>query len=236
MDTNATATADADREMDALDASPALPRLESGVTVLERPDRGTGLHRLALATLADRAGTALWVDARGDASTYLLYDLADERTLRGLRVARAFTAYQHVAVVRAAARAADARTALLVAPAVASLYRDDDVPGREGERLLDATLTTLAGLADVLEVPALVSVRADAADALADRVRDAADATLAVRDTRLGTVVEGEAFAPRGYHRRGYWQTTVPYWVDLFGAVDDDRRHSPAPAVPEVDA
>ena len=72
----------------------------SGVDVVAavRP-RSTAIHRLALATLADGSGVACCVDARNVAPTYTLYDLVDSlRRLWRLRVARAFTVYQHHAL------------------------------------------------------------------------------------------------------------------------------------------
>jgi hypothetical protein len=210
-----------------------MPRLESGLTVLERPERrSTALHRLALAELGRRDGGAYWIDARNEASTYALYDLApSRRRLDGIRVARAFTAYQHHSLVRAVARNASPDTALLVAPCLTSLYRDDDVPDREAADLLESSLTILGELADVLDVPVLVATeRGGVADAGASTAGDDLDALLAdyadaeieCTRTSAGLKYASDDFEMTVYLSDGYWQTTIPYWVELFGAVVED--------------
>ena len=212
-----------------LSHDPTMPRLESGLTVLERPERrSTALHRLALAELGHRDGGAFWLDARNEASTYALYDLApSRRRLEGVQVARAFTAYQHHSLVRAVARRASPNTGLVVAPCLASLYRDDDVPDREAADLLESSLTILGELADVLDVPVLVTAdagtdasRGDDLDAL---LADHADAEIECVRTDAGLKYAGDGFETTVYLSDGYWQTTIPYWVELLGAVVEDE-------------
>ncbi|MFC4551897.1 MULTISPECIES: hypothetical protein [Halorussus] len=203
--------------------SKTLPRLEPGLTVLERPSRrSTALHRLALHELGERTGETLWVDARNQASTYALHELAPgRRRLDGVRVARAFTAYQHHSLVRAAARRASPSTALVVAPCVASLYRDDDLPDREGRDLLSASLAVLAELASALDLPVVVT--AEGADAeTAALVADYADAEIECTRTDAGLRYASDDFETTVYLDDGFWQTTIPYWVELLGAVAED--------------
>jgi len=205
-----------------------VPRLESGLTVLERPERrSTALHRLVLAELGRRDGGAFWLDARNEASTYALYDLATtRRRLDGLRVARAFTAYQHHSLVRAVARNASPDTELLVAPCLTSLYRDDGVPDREAADLLESSLTILGELADVLDVPILVTADADGpagGDSLDALLADHADAEIECTRTSAGLKYASDGFETTVYLSDGYWQTTIPYWVELFGAVVEEE-------------
>jgi len=200
--------------------APDVPTLDAGMTLLRPPGpRSTAVHRVALATLAATTGVAYWVDARNAADTYALYDLADSaRRLDRLRVARAFTAYQHHTLGRRLVERVDARTGLLVVPNVAALYRDEDVPRYRRERLLDSTVRTLAALADAREIPTLVSVPADYD---AGPVADHADREVRCERTDLGYRFDGPGVETTVYVQDGYWQTTIPYWVDLFGAVDE---------------
>ncbi|QLG26258.1 hypothetical protein HUG10_01305 [Halorarum halophilum] len=196
-----------------------LPTLEPGVTVLRPPaPRSTALHRLVADALLGESGPVYWVDARNAANTHALYDAApSRRSLAGLMVARAFTAYQHHELVRGLPRNARPGTRLVVVPNAAALYRDGDVPGAEAARLLDASLSVLTELADALDCPVLLTATGD--DERAERVVDAADVVVDCERTRLGLTFDAPGFTHSGYYRDGYWQTTVPYWVDLLGRV-----------------
>lgn len=217
---------------DVWDVPNPLPDLDPGLTLLSPPGpRSTALHRLVVDALGDTAGPAYWVDARNAASTYALYDLApSERRLAGLRVARAFTAYQHHELVRALPRRADRETGLVVAPNVAALYADDDVPDWEQRDLLASAVAVLAELGTALDVPVLTTAPG-APDALAAVVADAADVDLDCTRTGQGFRYEGDGFETRAYRVDGCWQTTIPYWVALCGsrpAVERPDAHGPA--------
>jgi hypothetical protein len=206
----------------------AVPALEPGVTLL----RGgpAALHRLAVAELARGRTAALWVDPGRAVSTYALYDLAPSpRTLRGLRIARAFTAYQHHALCRELVRRASSRTQLVVLPGVGDLYRDDDVPDYEREPLFSAAVSVAAELAASLSVPVLLADDGD--DALTAIAADHADAEVDVEPTDLGLAFRGAGFETLGYWGRGYWQTTIPYWVDLFGPRDPEEPLAVSPTI-----
>jgi len=208
-----------------------VPTLEPGLTLLRSPGpRSTAIHRVALATLAESSGVAYWVDARNVASTYTLYDLVDSpRRLRRLRVARAFTAYQHHALGRRVVQRVDGRTDLLVAPNVASLYRDDDVPRYQRERMLDSTVRTFAALAEAREIPTLLSVPADRDPGPAE---EHADRVLQCERTEMGYRFEGPGVETTVYWDDGYWQTTIPYWVDLLGVASESSGLGFAPNGP----
>ena len=206
----------------------AVPALEPGVTLLRGGPEA--VHRLAVAELARGRTAALWVDPGRAVSTYALYDLApSRRTLRGLRVARAFTAYQHHALVRELVRTASPRTQLVVLPGVGDLYRDEDVPDYEREPLFEAAMAVCAGLAESLSVPVLVAD--DGGDALTAIAAEHADAAVDVEPTAMGLTFRGAGLEALGYWRRGVWQTTIPYWVDLFGARDPEEPLVPSPAL-----
>lgn len=202
-----------------------LPTLDPGVTLLRRPSPRDGvLHRLVVATLGRHEGRALWVDSRNEASTAALYD-ADPpgRTLSGLRIARAFTAYQHHELVRSLPERATSRTTLVVVPRLPSLYRDPDVPDAETDRLLDATLAVLAELAEALDLRVLVT--ADGPDdGLTDRVRSVAADEIVARRTKMGLAFEGDGVRSDVYWHDDWWQTTIPYWVELCGVAPDETE------------
>lgn len=201
-----------------------LPTLDPGVTLLRRPEpRDTALHRLVVAELSRNGGPAYWVDARSEAATRVLYETAGPESagvLSGLRIARAFTAHQHHELVRSLPARVSPEASLVVVPRLPALYRDPDVADAEASRLLDSTLAVLRELAEAMDLSVLVT--ADGADdALAARVADAADDEVECRRTEMGLAFESETFATDAYWRDGWWQTTVPYWVDLLGVAPE---------------
>lgn len=194
----------------------ATPSLDAGLTYVEQPDRGA-IQRLVLGS--ETEGETLWVDAGGAASTYGLTALApNRRALRGIRVARAFTAHQHHQLVRDCVAEASGRTGLVVAPNVAALYERADASAAEIDRLFEASLGLLADLASALDVPALVSAP-HAGEERRAAVRERASDEIECRKTDLGYAFATDEFRTTGYWGHGWWQTTIPYWVELFGAV-----------------
>ncbi|RQG98016.1 hypothetical protein [Natrarchaeobius chitinivorans] len=199
---------------------------EEGLTLIEtREPRSPLIYEIVCERLEGTAEiaegeTAYWIDARNAAMTHALYDCASsQRTLSGLRIARAFTAYQHHSLVRAVTRSAGPETELIVAPNVATLYHDPDVPDYEREELLASTLETLAELGRVLECPVVVT---SAAERRASTVDDYAGTSIECVRTREGIrlVGGGDDVVTEGYHHGAHWQTTIPYWADLCGTVD----------------
>ena len=198
---------------DAIDPDP-----DPGLTLLETPAaQSTAVHEFALATL-ETAGEAYWIDAANTATTRVLFDLArDDRHLRGLRIARAFTAYQHHQLVRRVVERVGARTALVVVPNVGALYGDADLADWEAADLLEASLRYLSELGRAADLPVIVTTAGDGEHA--DTCREHADSVVTCRETRFGHAFEGGGVETTAYRCGRFWQTTIPYWVELCGTV-----------------
>jgi hypothetical protein len=195
------------------------PDLEPGLNLLWAPPRSTALHHVALSALHEVDGLGIWIDARDTASTSVLHDLATPLTLDRLRIARSWTAYQHHELVRQLPGVIDAKTDLLVLPAVASLYEDDDVPSPEDRQYLSSTLAILEELAKALDLSILMST--PVSGEFPSLVQDHADYEIEFEPTPLGYRFEAEDFETTVYWGDGWWQTTIPYWVELLGAVGE---------------
>jgi len=194
---------------------PTTPPLDAGLVFVEQPDRGA-MQRLVLG--ADRDGETLWVDAGGAAETYgLLGEGSTRRELRGIHVARAFQAHQHHQLVRDLVCEASERTAMVVAPNLATLYE----AAAETDRLFDGSLALLSDLADALDVPMLVSAPRGT-DRQREAIRERAVDIVECRRTSQGYAFETDEFETAGYWHRGWWQTTIPYWVELCGVADEE--------------
>lgn len=212
-----------------------LPDLDPGVTLLGTTHpQSTVLHHLALQTSRQADGRAYWVDARNTASTYALHELAHRRLLERVRIARAFTAYQHVSLVERLVNAVTPRTGCLVIPNAPSLYRDSDVPAHEAAPLFEAAVGALREVCTAYDIPLLAS-DAGKDDDLADILASAADVTYRAEPTDLGYRLEGSDFETTVYWDETGWQTTIPYWVDLYGVARETRaREHPGPVTPAM--
>ena len=204
------------------------PDLEPGVTLLRtESERSLALHQLVM-DAATAPGTALWIDAGANARTTVLYEVAPHRRLLDdIKIARAFTAYQHHTLVHDVLEQVSARTSLVVAPCVASLYRDDDLEEAEADALCAASVAVLTDLAQAASIPVLCT---DAgADGFTTLIEEAADVTLTVDRTAVGQAFTVENEAPHAYWSAdgSHWQTTIPYWVELFGETADAMAAMP---------
>lgn len=202
-----------------LDRSRTVPDLEPGINLLWAPPRSITLHQVALSNLHELDGVGIWIDARDTASTSVLYDLATRRSLRRLRVVRSWTSYQHHELVRQLPGEIDAKTDLIIVPAVSSLYEDDDVPSPIDRQYLTSTLGILAEVGQVLEIPILVTCPVNGE--FSGLVETHADYEIEFEETPLGNRFEADDFETTVYWLDGCWQTTIPYWVDLLGAVGE---------------
>jgi hypothetical protein len=230
----------------APEAVPRLPTLESGLTLLDAESRAVGpLDSLVLDHLLRGAGEAVWVDSGGHATTRNLARLAPSLALlERVRVARAFTAYQHQTLVRRACESFPPTASLVVVPWVDVHYRDGDCTDREAGRMVERVAERLAALADEREVAVLVTRRA--ADGLTAPVADRADATVTCRETRFGPRFVGDGFetlvyddsegrSPSGSRTQsddgGTVQTTLAFWARVLERRQAVHGRTPAAGV-----
>jgi len=196
------------------DTTPQLPALSPGIQLLET-DRTVdrAIHALAVDHVLLSGGTACWIDAGGHARSDPLVDLAPSaRILDRVRVARAFTPFQHRALVSGLPGTLTDRMSLLVLPAVDGAYRSDDLLGDEGRDLLLAALATLAALAREHDLPVLVTRRGT--DGFAEPVERAARRTIRCESTPFGPRfrADGEETLVYPSDCGQYVQTTLAFW------------------------
>lgn len=191
---------------------PTLPALREKVYLLETDDRAThALQSLVLDHLLGNDGPATWVDSDGHARTDVLARLAPSmRLLERIRVARAFTAYQHHALLDALTRI-DADASLVVAPAFDWAYRGDDVREGEARAMVAAGTERLAAVHERTNAPVVVTRARD--DALTGPLADVADEVVRYERTEFGPRFVGDSFETLVYPTGGTVQTTLAYWV-----------------------
>ncbi len=92
------------------------------------------------------------------------------RVLDHIRIARAFTAWQHQSLCQDLPPELTDDTALVVLPAFNWFYRSEDLPRGDDERMLLAALNLIGEIVDSFDVSVLVTQHTD--DALTDPIQE----------------------------------------------------------------
>lgn len=201
------------RSSTANETTPTFPSLGTDLYLLNTDDSVTGpLQSLVLDHLLLNDGTTYWVDAAGHARTDTLARLAPStRLLDRIQVARGFTAYQHAAIINRTADVITSETALVVAPAIDAMYRDDDSHGVEADRLLRDAFSTLTSRCRSSNVPLVVTCHRR--DTLTAPIARQVDETIQCEATGFGPRFVGEGFETLVYPLGdGTAQTTLAFW------------------------
>lgn len=221
-------------------AVPELPSLESDVYVLEPAETSPrnrrsallpSLHGLVLDVALSNGGDALWIDSQGHATTHTLSRIApDERALKRVHVARAFTTHQHHTLVEQLSRwvAGDERSpfgtpdtdrpAVVVCPALDILYRDGELSEELSSNLLVRALANLSRLAREYDIPVILT-RAVENSFTAPIQQAATEITL--KRTDLGPRFECDTldFETAVYETDdGLLQTTFAFWKGILAS------------------
>lgn len=202
---------------------PEFPALDNGITLLESDTRVTGaMQSLVLDHVLVENSEALWVDARGNAATTKLTRIApSRRILAQIRVARAFTPYQHYSLIDDLSDELSAETSLLVLPAVEWFYASDEHNLRqsEGEEMLRAALTRVKALATGADLPVVITRQE--AGGIGSVVLDYVEQHLRCELTEFGPRFEGDEFETLLFRCNDYIQTTLAFWQRVL-----EHRHS----------
>ncbi|MFB6145502.1 MAG: hypothetical protein ABEJ99_03275 [Candidatus Nanohaloarchaea archaeon] len=194
-----------------------LPQLETGINLLESQER-TSFHRLALNHLLANPDEAYWVDSRNNSSTYALNQMAPEpEVLDRLRIARAFTAYQHYSLVEELIIQLDREVELVLMPFLTSLYEDDEVNQAEAMELLERVVELLQEQVEEHGLTVLVSMPDCQSQEIYGMVNQAAGNVIEAESTDSGISFDSEGFESKVYPVDGTLQTTWGYWRDILG-------------------
>ncbi|MDS0301189.1 hypothetical protein NDI76_20850 [Halogeometricum sp. S1BR25-6] len=214
--------------------TPELPTLEPGVTLLETESRTSGaLHSLVLDHVLLESGSALWVDARGNGTTQPIAELApDMRVLDRIRIARAFTPWQHYSLLEDVPSELTAETTLLVLPDVDAFYRNEDLSPHKAGQMFSEAFQHVVDIAETYELPVLVTRMDD--DTFSVPVENASTTILQCEQTTFGPRFSGEEFETLVYPvGDGIVQTTFTFWRRVLASrhpAFDVATESPTPA------
>lgn len=219
------------RPATATRTTPTLPSLGTDCYLLNTDETSTGpLQALVLDHLLMNAGPGYWIDAAGHARTDTLARVAPStRILDRIQVARGFTAYQHAVLLDRAAELVTAETALVVAPAVDAMYRDDDIQGVDAEELLQTAVATLTNRCREFETPVVLTCHQQ--DTLSAPIARHVDETIRCETTQFGPRFVGDRFETLVYpFEDGSVQTTLAFWDHVLA----QRATVASPSQPEV--
>jgi hypothetical protein len=217
------------------DESTYLPELDSGIALLEYSSAiETVIHALAVDHLCCSGGDAVWIDPGTHAQTAPLTELApSDRILDRIRVARGFTPFQHLDLLRALPDMCTEKTSLVVVPDIDRSYRDESLIADEGKEMLLSGIASLAAVAREHDLTVLLTQATH--DAFSEPVRTAVDQHLTCEQTPFGPRFQTPDDETLVYPvEGGRWvQTTLSFWADILAAreplYDQPLGESPNP-------
>ncbi|WP_336325184.1 hypothetical protein [Halovenus sp. HT40] len=201
-------------------SSTYLPALDPGITLLEHSSAtDTVIHALAVDHLLLSGGDAVWIDPGTHAQTAPLTEVApSNRILDRIRVARGFTPFQHLDLLRSLPDLCSDDTSLVVVPEIDRYYRDESLFADEGKEMLLSGIASLATIARESDVPVLLTQTAE--DTFSDPIRTAADQHLVCEQTPFGPRFQTPNDETLVYPGEGgrWVQTTLSFWADILAA------------------
>lgn len=210
---------------------PQLPALEPGLTLLTvDTDVRHAIHALAVDHILTSTGDACWIDPGTHAQTDPLVDLAPSRhILTRIHVARGFTPFQHLDLLRSLPGLCSPTTELVVVPLFDRYYRDETLLADEGREMLLSGLASLVSVGRNHEIPVLVT-RAST-DEFSEPIVTAATNTITCEATQFGPRFRGAKTETLVYPTAGQWvQTTLGYWAEILADRQARRDHqTPTP-------
>jgi hypothetical protein len=181
-----------------------VPELQQGLNVVKCGRGSAVIHRIALEHLSRNRGQLKWVDSGNQAVSRIFRKVKPrDVSLSRVRVARAFTAYQHYRLMEKVEGADQ-----VVLPLVNHLYEDSEVGYWDGMEMLESGLENLDGTV-------LASVSGDSDQACL--VESMADNVVEVKRTGSGVNISSDGFETPFYRTHGEIQTTLTHWREVTG-------------------
>ncbi|WP_336328806.1 hypothetical protein [Halovenus sp. HT40] len=205
-----------------------LPDLNTGITLLTKDDDSeSALHALAVDHILLSGGTAVWIDPGTHAQTAPLTELApSDQILSRIRVARGFTPFQHLDLLRSLPGLLTDETSLIVVPQLDQYYRDVSLYADEGKEMLLSGLASVATAARNHNVAVLVT--RTSCDSFSEPIATAADHHLTCERTPFGPRFQTPDDETLAYSVDGgrWMQTTLSFWVDILATREPLYNHS----------
>lgn len=182
-----------------------LPELEPGVNLVTGEEKI--VQPLVAQRLHSRGGECRWIDADNNASTRFM---AREGLDSDVKVARAFTAHQHLRLIRKTEAETGDATSVLALPSMNHLYQKPEIPEYERKKLLAESLGKIVEFSETRGIPAVVT---QVPGKLQWMLETVASRQIKAESTSHGPSVETDDFTPEGYPDSKGFQTRVNHWT-----------------------
>lgn len=187
------------------------PRLEPGISLVEKPEGLPGFQALLSTELAANREKAVWIDSKNEASTYALKASGNEDIMRRTKIGRAFTPFQHNELVARIEEILSEDVEVLILPKIEVLYEDGQVKEWEAQELFQHAWNTVKEATERYELKTLVST-VKGPHKLYRRVEAECSTRIQIEATQHGWKYDKDDFEQMAYQDQGHMQTTVPLW------------------------
>lgn len=197
-----------------------LPELQQGITLLTVDSNiKSPIHALAVDHILCSGGDAVWIDPGTHAQTGPLVEFAPaDRILDRIRVARAFTPFQHLDLLRSLPGLLTDQSRLVLLPQIDRYYREDGLLADEGRDLFLSGIASVATAAREHDISVLVTRRTE--DSFSAPIETTADHRLHCETTPFGPRFRTDEEETLVYPVKGgrSLQTTLSFWKEILSA------------------
>lgn len=200
------------------------PQLEKGINLLKSDD--SPIQRIVSEELK-YGGEALWIDAGNESSTYELADQGAEELLERVKVARAFTPFQHHTASHRIEQLINTETELVVLSNVDMLYVDGQLSTEEAEELFSESMGETVSVAEENGLKVLLTAFSEE---LEFKMRVVADNVIESKETREGKSFRSSGFRTQVFGKSGEAQTRLNFWTEEVKNSGEDERNVQKPS------
>lgn len=185
-----------------------VPGLKEGINLIDKPS-GVPVFQELLGHHLEPDSEALWIDTGNEASTYALAS-QDRSLMERVRIARAFTPFQHHTLSTSLGEYSGSETEVMVLPRVNQLYLESGLKEWERRELFQEAWSSVMRLQEEKSLKVMVSAVEDSETG--SMVKADSDNRIEVGQTSQGRRYVSDSFRQLTYPGDGYIQTTVPMW------------------------
>ncbi len=197
-----------------------LPKLKKGLNLLKTGGNTRALHALVINNLILSKEEALWIDTGNQCSTYMMSHLTPtDDILENIKVARAFTPYQHHELVKNLSKVISSDTNLLVLPLLDHLYYKI-ADEKERSKMLKDMITYVKEITIRKELTTVITTDKKLS------ISDIVNHEIQCKRTKHGIMFRTDCFTTLTYTGPGYIQTTLKLWEILLERLYREKTHS----------
>jgi len=153
----------------------------------------------------------VWIDTGNESSTYALSAQKTE-ILDKVKIARAFTPFQHHTLIQNLEETIEDKTEILVIPNIDMMYSNGQINEWEAEELFKESWNKIKEIKQNYNIKILVST-VNSVPGL--KIKSEANHRIEIQETEQGDRYEGDKFQQNAYRRRNSLQTTLSAWQNM---------------------